>query len=80
MLSIYLLLDGSRVMRWLRENLPLPQQKRGLFFLNTLETVVGGYILPQLGFIPASAAGDFVAATLGAVILLVGIGLVRRLT
>src|SRR5437899_678320 len=36
MLSIYLLLDGSRVMRWLRENLPLPQQTRGLFFLHTL--------------------------------------------
>jgi len=48
MLSIYLLLDGSRVMRWLRENLPLPQQKRGLFFLDTLETVVGGYIRGQL--------------------------------
>src|SRR6266700_3413891 len=46
--GIYLLLDGSRVMRWLRENLPLPQQKRGLFFLDTLETVVGGYIRGQL--------------------------------
>lgn len=48
MLSIYFLLDGSRVMRWLRENLPLPQQKRGLFFLDTLESVVGGYIRGQL--------------------------------
>ena len=48
MLSIYLLLDGSRVMRWLRENLPQPQQKRGLFFLDTLEQVVGGYIRGQL--------------------------------
>src|SRR5437588_6121774 len=48
MLSIYLLLDGSRVMRWLRENLPRPQQKRGLFFLDTLEQVVGGYIRGQL--------------------------------
>ena len=48
--------------------------------IGILGAVVGGYILPQLGFIPASAAGDFVAATLGAVILLVGIGLVRRLT
>ena len=48
MLSIYLLLDGSRIMRWLRENLPQPQQKRGIFFLDTLEQVVGGYIRGQL--------------------------------
>jgi predicted PurR-regulated permease PerM len=48
MLSIYLLLDGSRVFRWLRENMPVPQQKRGYFLLDTLQTVVGGYIRGQL--------------------------------
>lgn len=48
MLSIYLLLDGSRVPRWLRENMPLAQQKRGFLLLDTLETVVGGYIRGQL--------------------------------
>ena len=48
--------------------------------IGILGAVVGGYILPQLGFIPVSAAGDFVAATLGAVILLVVIGLLHRLT
>ncbi len=48
MLSIYLLLDGSRVFRWLRENMPVPQQKRGYFLLDTLESVVGGYIRGQL--------------------------------
>jgi uncharacterized membrane protein YeaQ/YmgE (transglycosylase-associated protein family) len=48
--------------------------------IGILGAVVGGTILPQLGFIPASAGGDFVAATLGAVILLVVIGLVRRVT
>jgi predicted PurR-regulated permease PerM len=48
MLSIYLLLDGSRVFRWLRENMPMPQQKRGYFLLDTLQTVVGGYIRGQL--------------------------------
>ena len=48
--------------------------------IGILGAVVGAYILPQLGFVPASAAGDFIAATLGAVILLVVIGLVRRLT
>ena len=47
-LSIYLLLDGSRVFRWLRENIPVPQQKRGYFLLDTLETVVGGYVRGQL--------------------------------
>ena len=48
--------------------------------IGILGAVVGGYILPQLGFIPASAAGDFLAATLGAIMLLVVIGLVRRIT
>ncbi|HJT56138.1 MAG TPA: AI-2E family transporter [Ktedonobacteraceae bacterium] len=48
MLSIYLLLDGSRVFRWLRENMPATMQKRGYFLLDTLETVVGGYIRGQL--------------------------------
>ena len=48
--------------------------------IGILGAVVGGYILPQLGFIPASTGGDFIAATLGAVILLVVIGLMRRLT
>jgi uncharacterized membrane protein YeaQ/YmgE (transglycosylase-associated protein family) len=46
--------------------------------IGILGAVVGGYILPQLGFVPASAGGDFVAATLGAVIVLVAIGLVHR--
>ncbi len=48
--------------------------------IGILGAVVGGYILPQLGFIPSSAGGDFIAATLGAVIMLVTITLVRRVT
>src|SRR5579859_672802 len=48
MLSIYLLIDGERVFRWLRENMPLRQQRRGFFLLDTLESVVGGYIRGQL--------------------------------
>lgn len=47
-LSIYLLIDGSRAFRWLRENIPTRQQKRGYFLLDTLQTVVGGYIRGQL--------------------------------
>jgi uncharacterized membrane protein YeaQ/YmgE (transglycosylase-associated protein family) len=50
----------------------------GNIVIGILGAVIGGSILPRLGFIPASAGGDFVAATLGAVILLVLIGLVRR--
>jgi predicted PurR-regulated permease PerM len=45
MLSIYLLLDGARIMRWLRGNLPLPQRTHSL--LDILERVVGGYIRGQ---------------------------------
>ena len=45
MLSIYFLIDGARVMRWLRSNLPF--QQRTIFMLDTLEHVVGGYIRGQ---------------------------------
>jgi predicted PurR-regulated permease PerM len=45
-LSIYLLLDGARIIRWLRGNLPLPQRTHSL--LDILERVVGGYIRGQL--------------------------------
>jgi uncharacterized membrane protein YeaQ/YmgE (transglycosylase-associated protein family) len=42
--------------------------------------VVGGYVLPHFGFVPTSAGGDFVAATIGAVIVLVMIGILHRTT
>jgi len=48
MLSIYLLIDGPGTFRWLRENMPARLQKRGYFLLDTLQTVVGGYIRGQL--------------------------------
>jgi predicted PurR-regulated permease PerM len=44
-LSIYFLIDGARIMRWLRGNLPF--QQRTVFILDTLEHVVGGYIRGQ---------------------------------
>ncbi len=44
-LSIYFLIDGARIMRWLRGNLPF--QQRTLFLLDTLDRVVGGYIRSQ---------------------------------
>jgi predicted PurR-regulated permease PerM len=44
-LSIYFLIDGARIMRWLRDNLPF--QQRTIFILDTLDHVVGGYIRGQ---------------------------------
>jgi predicted PurR-regulated permease PerM len=47
-LSIYLLIDGSRVVNWLHTSAPLPQRRRVRFMLMTVERVVGGYIRGQL--------------------------------
>jgi predicted PurR-regulated permease PerM len=47
-LSIYLLIDGSRVVNWLQTSAPLPQRRRVRFMLMTVERVVGGYIRGQL--------------------------------
>jgi predicted PurR-regulated permease PerM len=44
-LSIYFLIDGARILRWLRDNLPF--QQRTTFLLDTFEHVVGGYIRGQ---------------------------------
>ncbi len=61
-LSIYLLIDGSRIQNWLRNNMPIPQQERSHFLLDALERIVGGYI-----------RGQFILAVL--IGLLVGIGM-----
>jgi len=45
-LSIYLLIDGSRAAGWIRNN--APQAVRMNFLLNVLQRVVGGYIRGQL--------------------------------
>lgn len=45
-ISIYLLLDGARAARWIRRNAPQPA--RASFLLDTLQSVVGGYIRGQL--------------------------------
>ena len=47
-ISIYLLVDGQRISRWLRTNMPTHQQGRVRFLLHMLERVVGGYIRGQL--------------------------------
>ena len=50
----------------------------GNIVIGILGACVGGLILPRLGLFPVSTFGDFVAATIGAIVLLVVIGLVKR--
>ena len=57
-LSIYLLIDGSRVSTWLRHNLPQPAQAG--FVVDTVQRIVGGYIRGQ--FILAVLVGVLVGA------------------
>jgi len=49
-ISIYLLVDGERIARWLNDknNIPLSHRSKVLFVLNTLHQVVGAYIRGQL--------------------------------
>lgn len=50
----------------------------GNIVIGILGALIGGFILPRLGIFPESTSANFVAATLGAVILLVLIGVVQR--
>jgi len=45
-LSIYFLIDGSRITAWFRSN--MPQAAQANFLLDTLQRVVGGYIRGQV--------------------------------
>ncbi len=47
-LSIYMLVDGPRVVGWLRHGMPVNQRMRSEFMLDTLERVAGGYIRGEL--------------------------------
>jgi predicted PurR-regulated permease PerM len=47
-LSIYLLLDGPRMVRWLRSEIPLSQRERSEFLIETLQQVAGGYVRGEL--------------------------------
>ena len=47
-LSIYLVLDGGRLVGWLRTGVPRSQQARIEFLLATFERIIGGYIRGQL--------------------------------
>lgn len=47
-ISIYLLVDGSRAIRWLRKGTPLSQRGRVTTLLATMQHVVGGYVRGQI--------------------------------
>jgi len=47
-ISIYLLVDGSRAIRWLQKDTPLSQRGRVTGLLATMQHVVGGYIRGQI--------------------------------
>lgn len=47
-LSVYLVVDGPRLYRWLSTAAPRRHRMRVIFFLNTLRRTVGGYIRAQL--------------------------------
>lgn len=47
-LSVYLLVDGERLIRWLRTSAPIKHRPRVTFVFITLQSVVGGYIRGQL--------------------------------
>ena len=55
-LSIYLLIDGSRVVNWIRNN--APHRAQANFVLSTVQRIVGGYIRGQ--FILAVLVGVLV--------------------
>ena len=47
-LSIYLLVDGERLIHWLRTSAPIKHRPRVTFVIEAFERVVGGYIRGQL--------------------------------
>jgi len=50
----------------------------GNMVIGILGACIGGLVLPQLGIVPTSTLANLVAATLGAVMLLVVIGLLQQ--
>jgi predicted PurR-regulated permease PerM len=65
-ISIYLLIDGSRAIRWLRNRTPTTQRGRINSLLSALQHVVGGYI-----------RGQFVLSLVIGVIVGVGLTILR---
>jgi predicted PurR-regulated permease PerM len=48
MVSIYLVLDGSRFLKWATSNTPVAHRRNVSFFVQSLDRVMGGYIRGQL--------------------------------
>ena len=52
----------------------------GNIVIGIIGAFVGGYVLPRLGlFTSSDVLGQIISATLGAIVLLIAIGLVRRI-
>lgn len=47
-LSVYFILDGKRVLDWLRSHTPLSRRAQVSFFLDTLDHIMGAYLRGQL--------------------------------
>jgi len=52
----------------------------GNIVVGVIGAFIGQWLLPSLGFMGADLVGLIISATLGAIILLVIIGLIRRIT
>jgi predicted PurR-regulated permease PerM len=65
-ISVYFLVDGSRAIRWLRDNSPASQRGRISFFISALQHVVGGYV-----------RGQFTLSLIIGVIVGVGLAILR---
>lgn len=66
-LSIYLLLDGGRIVHWLRYKTPLAQRENINFLVSTVHQIIGGYVRGL--FILATIAGG----STGIVLALLGV-------
>jgi predicted PurR-regulated permease PerM len=64
-LSIYLSLDGPRVINWLKEETPFPLRQYVLFILSVINQVVGGYVRGTL--LMALLIGTLVGLGLGVI-------------
>ena len=60
-ISIYLMVDGPRVIDWLKNRTPAKHRRRVGFFLTTVDQTAGGYI-----------RGQIILATIMSVIVMIG--------
>lgn len=47
-ISIYFIIDGEKIITAIKKNAPISHQRKVIFFINTLQRIVGAYIRGQL--------------------------------